>query len=85
MKDLFITNMQLFCFTRLIDGLDTFGSLDYCDDFINSHSDGTHSLQEDPLVSKWFDAKFLPIFSDEETNSYERVSTFSANFYFWGD
>ncbi len=40
---------------------------------LNSHSDGTHSLQ-----SKWCNAKFLQICSDEETNSsYIRVNKFS--------
>ncbi len=67
--DLFLTNM-------LIDGLEWYGLLvDYCDAFIrclDSHSDGTHSLQsEDPSVSKWY-AKFLQICSDEESNSYIR-------------
>ncbi len=35
---------------------------------VGSHSDGTHSLQKDPLVSKSFNAKFLQICPDEETN-----------------
>ncbi len=46
--------------------------VDYCDVFISrldTHSDGTHSLQRIHLVSKWFNAKFLQISSDEETRS----------------
>ncbi len=46
--------------------------MDYCDDLISclgSHSDGTHSVQMDTLVGKLCNAKFLLIFSDEETNS----------------
>ncbi len=43
---------------------------------------------EDPLVSKWWNAKFLKISSDEEKNIYIldglRVGTFSANFLFLG-
>ncbi len=35
----------------------------------DSQSDGTHSLQEDQLLSKWCNAKFLQICSDEDTNS----------------
>ncbi len=37
-----------------------------------------------PLVSKWCNATFLQICSDEETNSSTScMSTFSANFHFW--
>ncbi len=81
--DLFLTNM-------LIDGLEWYGLLvDYCDAFIrclDSHSDGTHSLQsEDPSVSKWY-AKFLQSVLMRIKLIYKmdglRVSTFSANFYF---
>ncbi len=54
----------------LIDGLERCGLLvDYCDVFIScldSHSDGTHSLQR---IHWWTsDTKFLQICSDEETN-----------------
>ncbi len=56
----------------LIDELETCGLLmNYCDIFIgclDSHSDGTHSLQ-DPLVSNWCNVKFQNC-SDEETNSF---------------
>ncbi len=49
MMDLFLTSKQLFTDKMLTDGLDWFGLLvDYCDVFIScldSHSDGTHSLQ----------------------------------------
>ncbi len=43
---------------------------------------------DDPLVSKWYDATFLKICSEEETISSTilnglRVSTFSANIHFW--
>ncbi len=41
--------------------------VDYCDDLISSldsHSDSTHSLQ-----SKFFNAKFLQICSNKETNT----------------
>ncbi len=40
--------------------------VDYCDVFIScldSHSDGTHSLQSNPLVSKWWNATFLQIWA----------------------
>ncbi len=47
--DLFLTNMQLFFHNTSADGLEWGGLLvDYCDVFIScldSHSDGTHSLQ----------------------------------------
>ncbi len=42
---------------------------------------------EDPMVSKWCDAKFLQIFSDEEKLIYMvglSVSTFSANIVIFG-
>ncbi len=49
MTDLFLTNMQLLFHKMFIDGLEWCGLLvDYCDVFIScldSHSDGTHSLQ----------------------------------------
>ncbi len=50
MIDLFLPNMQFFSLHKmLIDGLESFGLLvDYCDVFtscLDSHSDGTHSLQ----------------------------------------
>ncbi len=42
---------------------------------------------EDPLVSKWCNAKFLQICSDEETNSSSlddlRMCKMLANIYFW--
>ncbi len=47
--DLFITNMQLSLHKMLIDELEWCGLLvNYCDLFnscLDSHSDGTHSLQ----------------------------------------
>ncbi len=46
---LFLTNMQIFTSQDIINGLEWCGLLvDYCDVFIScldSHSDGTHSLQ----------------------------------------
>ncbi len=77
---------SLFCF-GLTDGLEWCGLLvDYCDVFIScldSHSDGTHSLQR---IHWWTrrNATFLQICSDEETNSDGlSVTTFSPNFNFW--
>ncbi len=76
MVDLFLTNTHSFWLHKMLtDGLEWCGLLvDYCDVFIScldSHSDGTHSLQtvEDPLLSKCCNATFLQICSDEETNS----------------
>ncbi len=73
-----------FCLLKtLIDGLECCGLLvDYCDVFIScldSHSDGTHSLQR---IHWWASDGMLHFSkSDEETNSYVldglRVSTFS--------
>ncbi len=44
---------------------------------------------EDPLVSKWCNATFLQICSDEETLIYIldglRVSIFQLIFFFWGE
>ncbi len=58
----------------LTDGLEWCGLLvDYCDVFISclySHSFWRYPFTaEDPLVSKWYNAKFLQICFDEETNS----------------
>ncbi len=53
----------------------------------DSPCDGTHSLQRISFVSKWCNATFLQISSDEEKLIYilesQRVSIFSANFHFW--
>ncbi len=55
---LFLTNSYLLHMT-LIDGLEWCGLLvDYCGVFIScldSHSDGTHSPQKDPLVSQFLE------------------------------
>ncbi len=45
----------------LVDDRDVFISC------LDSHSDGTHSLQR--MLTKWCNDKFLQIYSDEETNS----------------
>ncbi len=37
---------------------------------LDSHSDGTHSTAEDPLVSKWCNTTFLQICSNEEKLIY---------------
>ncbi len=74
----------------LTDGLEWCGLLvDYCDVFIScldSHSDGTHSLQR---IHWWAsDGMLHSSKSDEETNSSTswmawRLSTFSENTHFW--
>ncbi len=73
----------------LTDGLEWCGLLvDYCDVFIScldSHSDGTHSLQR---IHCWAsDGKLNFSKSDEETLIYIsdglRVSKISSNVYFW--
>ncbi len=51
----------------LIDDLE----LDYYDFVIScldSHSDGTPFTAENPLVIKWYNAKFLQICSDKKKN-----------------
>ncbi len=69
LMDFFLTDMQLL--KTLTDGLEWCGLLvDYCDVFIScldSHSDGTHSLQS---IHCW-DTDAVTHFSksDEETNS----------------
>ncbi len=63
MMDLFLKNTQLFTLEDLMD----WSHVDYCDVFIsclNSHSDGTHSLQSDSPVTKRCNATFLQICSD---------------------
>ncbi len=66
----FLQTHNLSLHKTLTDGLEWCGLLvDYCDVFIScldSHSDGTHSLQR---IYKWCNAKFLKICSNEETNS----------------
>ncbi len=59
--DLFRTKMQLYISNELI----VWNHVDYCDVFIWWHP----FTAEDPLVSKWCNAKFLQICSHEETNS----------------
>ncbi len=67
----------------VIDGLEWRGLLvDYCDVFIScldSHSDGTHSLQSELFFPNlfWWRNKFIYVFN------VLRESTFSANFPFW--
>ncbi len=93
MMALFLTNKQLFTFTRLLDELtdwlESCGLLvDYCDVFISclgSHSDGTHSLQR----IHWWASDVMPnLFWWRNKLIYIsnglRLSTFSANFHFWG-
>ncbi len=51
---------------------------------LDSHSDGTHSLLRS-LVSKWCNAKFLQIYSEDETSSsasWMSVTKFSAKQFF---
>ncbi len=50
--------------------------MDYCNVFISClyfHSDGTHSLQEDPLMSRRCKAKFLKICSVKEKKNYGSI------------
>ncbi len=64
--------IDLFVFSlHKTDGLDLCELLgDYCDVFISFlDSDSDPFNAEDPLVSKWCNAKFLQICSSEETNS----------------
>ncbi len=79
MTDLLLTNMQLFTsqYIKLMD----WSGVDYCDVFIScldSHSDGTHSLQ---WIHWWVSDVMLikPIYILDGL----RVSIFSANFHFW--
>ncbi len=75
-----------FCLLKMLtDGLEWCGLLvDYCDVFIScldSHSDGTHSLQR---IHCWTSDVMLHFSkSDEETNSSTSWITFSENFQFW--
>ncbi len=60
MMDLFLKNTQLHMHKTITDGLESCVLLvDYCNVFISFHSDGTHSLQKDPFVSKSYNANFL--------------------------
>ncbi len=69
----------------LIDGLESCELLVDCCDFLiiclDSHSDGTHSLQRIHWWASDVMLNFSKSVSDEETNL--RVSTFSENFHFW--
>ncbi len=86
--DLFLTNTQLWTYKTLIDGLEWCGLLvDYCDVFIScldSHSDGTHSLQRihwwasdgnSTFLQIWWRNKLIYISDDL------KGITFSANFW----
>ncbi len=89
MMDLFLTNMQLFTSQELnwwsrvvwiiVKYLSAVWSLFWWHPF----------TAEDPWASKWCNAKFLQMCSEEETNSFTfgmtwmRVNTFLANFHFW--
>ncbi len=63
------------------------GGVDYCDVIISClDSFWRHPFTaEDPLLSKWRNATFLQIFSDEETNSSTSwmASAFVANVHIW--
>ncbi len=91
--DLFITNMQLFasqcihCWTGIV--WITSGLL-WCFYQLFGLSFWRHPFTaEDPLVSKWCNATFLQIYTDEETNSFtswmawEGVNVQQFYFYFW--
>ncbi len=95
MREWWICSLQTcsFCLLKILaDGLEWCGLVvDYCDVFIScldSHSDGTHSLQS----IHWWASDAMTHFykSDEETNSSKSsisqrwVIFFLANFYFWG-
>ncbi len=51
---------------------------------VQTHSDGTHSLQRIYwwALSKWCNAEYLQICSDEETDSWMSASPISANLHF---
>ncbi len=87
MMNLFLTKMQLSLHKTLIDGLEWCGFLvDYCDFYqLFGLSFWRHPFTaQDPLMSKWWNAKFLQICSDEETKS-KCVSKYSANVRFLGE
>ncbi len=68
----------------LIDGLESCGLLVYYYDVVIS-SFWRHPFTADyPLVSKWCNAKFLQICSDEETLIYILDSLGVSKFSFWG-
>ncbi len=83
--DLFLTNMQLLS-SQDTDGLEWCGLLvDYCDVFIScldSHSDGTHSLQS---IHCWDTDGMLNFFKSEETNKliYILDGLRMTTFLFW--
>jgi len=82
-----ITNTQLFL-SQDVNQCATVVWITYYCVFIrclDSHSDGTHSLHWIHCWSSKYNAKFIKICSDEETNILEdlRVKTFSANINFW--
>ncbi len=83
MMDLFLTNMLF-----ILRDINWWTRVDYCDVFIScldSHSDGTHSLQS----IHWWASDVMLHFSksDEETNSstswMARERTFSAKYIFF--
>ncbi len=92
-RDLFLKNMQLLASQDInwwtgvvgVDYLRIIGM--FLSAVFDSPCDGTHSLQRIPFVSKWCNATFLQISSDEEKLIYildsQRVSIFSANFHCW--
>ncbi len=92
MLDLFLTNMQL-----LRRSLMDWSGVDYLWIFVMSYQLCGRSFwrhpftAEDPLVSKWWNATFLQICSDDKETHLHlgwpalRVSTFSANFHFLGE
>ncbi len=89
MMDLFLTNMQLFTlqdvnrWTGVVWIIVMFYQLFGLSFWRHPFS------AEDPLVSKWYNAKFLKICSEEETNSSSacslRVNKSSANFNIWAN
>ncbi len=83
--DLFLTNMQITSLhMTLIDGLEWCGLLlDYCDVFIScldSHSDGTHSLQR----IHWWASDVMQNFSKSvvlQANWAYSVTSYQSRFY----
>ncbi len=81
MMNLFLTKLQLCLLKMLTDGLEWCGLLWCFYQMLDSHSDGTHSLQS---IHCWASDAMLHFSkSDEETNSARSWRTFSVYFLFW--
>ncbi len=81
-----ITNTRFLVHKTLIGELESCQLLvDYCDFFINSHSQGTHALQRIQLVSKWSNFSKVVQIKKKTHFGWPQSEYVFSKFSFWGE